>query len=138
MRRSASVSLLVASLAAIALASFWVGGCSSSSDDDGPTGGSVTGRTFDAASGLGIGGVTVAIETNSGEVSATSVAPSGTFSISGIPAGNYARLHITPDPGLYGVGSDFYVDIAITVSQGSSYDLPGNILIVDEAPPDPA
>ena len=138
MRRAASVSLLVAGVLAFALVSALVGGCSSGGDGDGAQGGTISGRTYDAVSGLGLGGVTVSVVTSTGVVSATSVAPSGSFVLSGLPAGTYSSLHVTPDPNVFGAGSDFDVAINVTVFEGSSYDLPGTILIVDEQPPDPA
>ncbi len=138
MPRAASVPILVAGVLALAFLPVLVGGCNSSDGDDGPQGGSISGRMYDAVSGLGLGGVTVEIVTVNGVVSASSVAPSGNFVLSGLPAGTYNTIHVIPDPNVFGAGSDFYVNINVTVSPGSSYDLPGNILVVDGMPPDPA
>jgi len=135
MRRATPVSLLAASLAVIALAVVLVGGCDSGDEEAAPTGGTITGQTYDGTTGNGIGVVRVAVETFRGEISATSTTPDGDFAIAGVPAGTYNRLHVTPEPGIYGQGSDFYVNVDITVQEGANVALPGHILIVDEAPP---
>lgn len=137
MPRAASMLLFVAGVLAVALVPALVGGCNSSDGDDEPEGGSISGRTYDAISGLGLGGVTVEVVTARGIVATTSIAPSGAFVLTGLPAGTYTSLHIIPDPNVFGAGSDFDVAINVTVYEGSSYDLPGNILVVDENPPDP-
>ena len=135
MTRIGSSRLIAAVVTAIVGA--WVlSGCGGG--DGGPvsTGGSIVGRTIDAATGLGLGNVQVSVVTSSGVRVGISTTPDGAFTIKNVPPGHYTVLTVTPDPTLYGSPRTIAVDIIVT--EGATTSLPGPILILDELPPAPA
>ncbi len=140
-----SATALAAALAVGLVACVALGGCSSSDNNNPPviSGGTITGQTIAATENVGLGGVQVAIGTSVlvGGVSqfqavttTLSTTPNGDFALTGVPAGTYTRLHITP---LADIGPEQDVVVRITVAEGQSIAL-GPVLVFDDLPPSPA
>ena len=126
----AAVSILVVA-AVISL-----GGCGGgSSTAPAASGGSIIGRTIDAATGLGLGNVDVAVVTSAGVRTGTSTTPNGDFIITGIPAAAYTSLTVTPNAVIY--GGPRTIAVSIVMPTNGVVTLPGAILILDESPPSP-
>jgi len=94
------------------------------------TTGIVTGYVKDAASGLGISGLTVTIDGRSGRTSAD-----GAFTVRGIPPGDY-QLQVVPTELFVMVPGD---PIIVTVVAGTTTVLPAPVLVIDpdNLPPNP-
>ncbi|MCE5217072.1 carboxypeptidase-like regulatory domain-containing protein [bacterium] len=134
--RRARYAMTVAAAALLVVASVTVlGGCGGGGTTA-VRGGTITGRTIDGATSLGLGGVTVSVLTSSGERKAVSTTPDGAFTIKGMPAGTYTSLTVTPDPDLYGAPRT--VSVTIVMPDNGAVTLSGPILVLDDFPPDPA
>ena len=132
MRNSVLKAVFAAVVAALSV-SIVIGGCGGGGGA-GVLGGKVLGTTIDGATGMGLGGVQVAVEVAAGDWrAAMSTTPDGAFTIARVPVGVYNGLRIAPDPVLYGPAR--VIPVTIVVVQGGSAVLPGPILIIDEFPP---
>jgi len=127
---------MVAAVMAVAI----LAGCGGGGSNDNPvtTGGTIAGRTVDAETNIGLGGVTVEVGTGAAVRTAVSTTPNGDFAIREVTPGTYTSLHVIPDPALFGAGSDFYVDkLSLVVVKGGVAQLPAAIVITEGGPPTP-
>jgi len=106
------------------------------------TGGSISGRTVDARTGVGLGGVTVSVTyvviTGTTVVTkpGTSTTPNGNFTISGVAPGSYSTLQVDAGPA-YPAQADVVLAPPIEVTEGGVTSLPEPILVLDDGPPEP-
>ncbi len=139
------MSLFVAALFAALVVGAVITGCGGddNGDDDVALTGTLKGNCVDAKTGLGVGGVQVAlgnIVSVAGQdmfVQAgvsSSVTPDGAYVIGDIQPGTYKVLRLTPEPELYGPARD--VNVNITIGGGQTITL-APLLILDEFPPNP-
>jgi hypothetical protein len=126
-------SALGAALALIVAGAVLLSGCGGS-DEATVTGGTISGSTIDGISGLALGGVNVAVVAGGQAYGADSSYPSGAFSISGVPAGSYSSVVVTPPPDVYGSAWTVHFTPAIRVSDGGTVALSAPILIVADPP----
>lgn len=135
MLKMARMSALVAALAAVLAAGSLLGGCGGGDDGPDTTGGSISGRTLDGISGLEIGGVYIEVQSGGAWYGATSAYPGGQFTITGVPAGSYSALRVTPMADVYGGVRIVTVQPPVYVATDASVSLPAPILIVEAPPP---
>lgn len=126
----------------VAIAASCLTGCGGDADtgQGTPTTGSITGRTVDARTSLGLGNVRVAVGTTSGavftEAGATlSSAPTGDWTIAGLQPGTYNTLRVTPAESLFGAQPDKLATFPVVAGGNLVLD---PILITDGTPPTPA
>ncbi|HEY3397151.1 MAG TPA: hypothetical protein VGM19_05760 [Armatimonadota bacterium] len=127
LRRYGKAGLVAAVLALVLL--ILVSGCGGGGGTNPNTTG-VSGQIVDAASGLGIGNVTVRIGGKTG----LSTTPDGDFLVSGMSPGRY-QVVIVPGAMFVAVpGPPVYVDVV----QGHLTTLPGVLFVVDSTVQPPA
>ena len=110
-------------------------GCGGGGGTNTPVGGSISGVLIDALGGGTLGGVEVSVKYGSVVYKATSSYPGGTFTIQGLPNGQYSTITVTPPEDIYGGARDVLLATPIVISGGSSVSLDAPILVVDSTPP---
>lgn len=135
---SARLTYLTAAMVAAMALSVLIAGCGGDDANPNANKGSVSGRTVDGTSGLGLGGVTVQIGNLIGgnfvaAATAVSTTPDGDYEIEGVPVGQYTVLRVAP---VAAIGPERLVAVNATVTEGGTVYL-GSVLVLDDVPPGP-